>query len=578
MRGLPDAVAGNERDPGGPTAQIDRGEAGVHGHDPNIFQRDAQLLGRNHGKHGGRALPYIRRACKYGRRAVLEEIDIRGGEIPVVVDFGAAHVDHTGDPYACILFRVRLPLFPAQLLGGLDKTPPEPVARNPPTGNRRFPGIVTIPQSEIQLVDAQPISDHIHLGFYGKGHLRASVAPERPPELFVRIDQVGLHPYAGDPVMGGGCKSGISHDRRPHVIIGSVIYNHLEMPGRQGAVLLYPCFEGDDHRMAGPGRRKFFLPAEGDLHRPSSFSGKQGADRFIFANFGLGPKPPSDRDFHDPHLGDGHIQNNRKFFLDKVGALGRSPYGQVFVQVKEGDGPMRLHAAMRNGLGAEAIFEDMVGAAEGLVHVPVIAKTLHDDVAFPMDLRGIRAHRQFRIKNRGKLFVDNFDQPQGLFSRIRGVGRHCGHLIPHVSYLIGGQDKLVLEGGAHMNIFDLRRLLCRDNGLHPRDLLGFRGIDTEDFRMSMGAAEDLSDQHSRQRDVCRVPGRSRHFFQRIDSRKSFPHHGKLYHFFLLFLPGLDNKTSPQTSRSTVTRGTKRSHKASIFSSFQPFISGPFIPS
>ena len=129
----------------------------------------------------------------------------------------------------------------------------------------------------------------------------------------------------------------------------------------------------------------------------------------------------------------------------------------------------------------------------------------------------IGLHRRIDVDDVRQHFIIDFDQPQRLLGdRLAGRG-DGGDGVALVEDLLARHDVArhvpVIHGdtlGADILELLLGEVRGRDHRLDAWQRLRFRGIDRADTRMGVRRAQDLAPQHSRQREVSAVLGKTRH--------------------------------------------------------------------
>src|SRR3990170_4524422 len=169
------------------------------------------------------------------------------------------------------------------------------------------------------------------------------------------------------------------------------------------------------------------------------------------------------------------------------------------------DGGMRLHGDMGGPIPLKAIGPDVVALLESHFYVAEVLVYLYADVALVLRvyLGLIFIHRPERVQNRRQHLVFDVDQSERLDG---GLLVHRGHgcnLVADLEHFFDGKYGLVVagRGDAVKGRWDVLR---RNDGLDARELLRLGGIDAEDPRVGVGAAQDLADEHAGHLQVARV--------------------------------------------------------------------------
>ena len=156
--------------------------------------------------------------------------------------------------------------------------------------------------------------------------------------------------------------------------------------------------------------------------------------------------------------------------------------------------------------------------AGAIAHVAVALEDRDRGVGAPPLVHERRAGRERggQVQHRRQRLVHRLDGGQGRLRRLEGDRGHRRERLAHVADHVRGEDRLVLHRGAVAHVGGVGRGDDRPHAGHGR---GARGIDPHETGVRLGAAEDLSVQHARQREVRRVDRAARHLARRVDARE-----------------------------------------------------------
>ena len=142
-----------------------------------------------------------------------------------------------------------------------------------------------------------------------------------------------------------------------------------------------------------------------------------------------------------------------------------------------------------------------------------------DHVAFRVDLLGTGRQRLFRRENRRQQLIAHLHQVTGRFGRLGGLGGDRDDRLAREADLLDRKHGGVLcqrPGHAPLR----RDVGPGQNRHHPRRRLGFAGVDGEDPRVGMLAANEAAVQHPLHLDVGCVTGPAAHLVENVVARQA----------------------------------------------------------
>ena len=276
------------------------------------------------------------------------------------------------------------------------------------------------------------------------------------------------------------------------------------------------------------------------LDRPAGLP-SQDSDNGFQVSSDLGAEPATDLGRYNLDRRLGYAQHGGAGRADSEGPLSTGPNGDPAIGCPNSGGGMGLDVTLVHRLGFELPLHDYVGLGEPLFYVAQLVLNVARHVALntgiipsaePLHFEhsGQVFVEQGRIglegvvegEDRGKNFVVHLDQAHGLFRDVRVGRRHRRQSVAFVQYLVVGHHVLRHQADValglrqvHDLVFNNGKVLGGSNSKHPRQGLGFAGINGPDAGMSMGAAQDLAVQHPRQLSIRTVLRRAGHLLQTV---------------------------------------------------------------
>ena len=154
---------------------------------------------------------------------------------------------------------------------------------------------------------------------------------------------------------------------------------------------------------------------------------------------------------------------------------------------------MRLHGGVRDFVGDEAGFGDVVGVGETFVGIAeevviilfeVVRLVVVDEVALGL-------HRLFGIEIGGQDFVFDVDEFESFFRGRFIDGGDAGHVVADVADFVEGEGVFVVADGE--NAVGIGRVFAGDDGDDAVELLGAGGVNALDAGVRMRGMQDFAD-------------------------------------------------------------------------------------
>jgi hypothetical protein len=207
-------------------------------------------------------------------------------------------------------------------------------------------------------------------------------------------------------------------------------------------------------------------------------------------------------------------EDGREHGLHHVGDLGGDPQGQA-ARGRFEMGQERAGLDGDTGVAAEVerLAEDVVGLAEGRLHVAPLEGGVEDPVVLQLvvDAGGARAQGRLSIQQGREDLVLHFHELAGVLGHGAGEGGHGHHGFAHVADAVQGQG--VLRAGPHTLVVvedaapggaTAGRLRPGEHGHHPGVPAGPLRIHSHEAGVGVGAADEGDLHHPRQMHVVHV--------------------------------------------------------------------------
>ena len=131
-------------------------------------------------------------------------------------------------------------------------------------------------------IDAEPVRDHVDLGFAGPARLGAAEAAERAGRRRVGHHAIAVGLDVPIAVGAGNAVAGLLGDQRAAVGIGARIEQDFALPGNQRPILHRAGLHLEDRGVLGVGEEAF-LQGHAEAHRPPGEARQGESDRFGLA-------------------------------------------------------------------------------------------------------------------------------------------------------------------------------------------------------------------------------------------------------------------------------------------------------
>ena len=392
-------------------------------------------------------------------------------------------------------------------------------------------GFDRVLQPEFDGIEAQPVGKFVDLRFCGEGHLGIAVAAKAGGAQPVCVDGPPAQPAVRDIVRSARHQQAESEHRRAVLGIGAAVVDDLQVARDQRAVGLRAGPDADDRRMAPAHRHEILFAGERQPDRPAGRPGEVRDER-LDRDAGLAAESAADRRRGDPDIRHGQVQGAGEGGLHLVDRLAGAPDGQLAGAVELGDGGDRLQIDMglrRNFVDA---FEDDVAIRPGRLDIAFAQFLTGDFVdALGPQVRAllvaveIRMHRNrpifqglFDAQHRRQFLVINLDQRRRGAGGGKIGGGNRGDRLADIAHDAGGERGFVIDEQAPAAGRQVcAREHCLDSGQRP----GRGGVDAEDARARIGAAENSGVQHTRPGKVVRIARRTGQLVSGVASRQPF---------------------------------------------------------
>ena len=168
-------------------------------------------------------------------------------------------------------------------------------------------------------------------------------------------------------------------------------------------------------------------------------------------------------------------------------------------------------------LGLVGLLDDHIRLRETVFDVAVADRDVLDEIVLGVIVnhRSARDHRLVRIKYRRKQLVFDLDFFDSFARRGQRLGGDRSDLLADITHLVARHDRLV--GDEHAESILPWHVGTGDDPLDAHYRFGVRGVDRNDARVRMRAAQNLHMQHARQNHVACVAQRAGHLGRRIDT-------------------------------------------------------------
>ena len=471
---------------------------GVWPCDVDVLVRHAQFFGCDLPQYRQRALADFAFTGNDGGATVFVDAHNRRAAVPVAETAAAVDVHAAAHAQTAIGLLVRALVFP--FLFPLDQ-----VGRLVDALTQFAAGDLVVMRRDIAILDgvqAQQV-DHVHFQFFG-GQIpglfdspvgrRIAKAAERAGRHQVGVDQrrfgAGVRIFVQRIVAHrGGAENGLRLAG-----IGAVVGPHADFLGQHlaglGEAQAHPVAHGHAW-MAG---EEFFFAGVDQLDRAAGLARENGRDYRAVVIAGLAAETTADFGLDHAHLRFGHAQRYGVTAAGEEGRLRVAPHGHAVT------GPVRNAAdGLQRGMPLPdripGTFDDDVGGLETGIDFAALKRKFVRDIARCIVVHQRRAgrHRFIQRKHRGQRFVLNNNAVDRGARGFRIGGGDGDDFIADITHAADGQR---IEIGAERAPFALGGVFAGDHRLDPGHRARGAGVDGQDARVGMRAAQHGGVQHA----------------------------------------------------------------------------------
>ena len=480
---------------------------------PHRGRRHPELARRDPGEGGVGSLSDLHRAFVQRDRSGVVDLHPRTRDLVVA----AAVLDPATEADAAVRLRGVL-LAPADLPGGPQKALGQVAVEGRLPRSKGFALPKEVPEPELHRVPAHLPGHDVHLGLVGPHHLGRAHAAEGARGDRVGIDGIGVRPEMGDAVGSGRPVAGLLGHPGTRVRVGPAVHVHQAFPRQQAALPIDSGAELDAHgRLAH--RAGLLFEGEVQEHGTPCLA-RQGHGQGFELGVVLVAVGPAHQRHCQPHALLRQAEHLGQLLADDERVLGRGPYGDAVV-APLGQDQLRLHGVVGHLGELEGVLEDPFRGGEPVLdaalaafvveaHVGVLpGLVVHGGIAGVFRAvfahgfvqgRGVGVQGRIQGQERRERLVLHADEPQRLGGRLRGLRGHRRHRVPFIADLVHGQHRDVLHQRAVVG-GDVLQVRGREHRGHPGMGLCGRGVDGQDARVRVGAAQDPRMEHVRARQV-----------------------------------------------------------------------------
>ena len=398
-------------------------------------------------------------------------------------------------------------------------------------------------QPQLDRIHAQLLRQFIDRRFEGECRGRRTRGAIGGDLGLVDDDIIGLDEEIRDGV-GRLHAHGAGAERRAG--ISAAFVDQLRAGGDHGAVALRAELHiGLDAR----GRTRsaqHFLARHDHLDRQIGLA-RQGHGQRLEIEGGLAAEAAADFAGDDLDAADLHAEDGGGSGAHLERALGRAPDQHMAIGVVPRHAGVRFDVSLMDHAGLVGALDDDVGLGKALGHVAArqlitrrhvgriersgLLLVLGAQIIVQNGRAGL--HGFFDIENDRQLFVDHLDALGCFAGHIDRGCRHRRHRVAVIEHFRARHD--VVAQRAHVAGTLAHRHLraalddvgAGDDGLHAGHGRGFAGIDGDDARVAMRAAQHHAVDHPRQREIGAVVGAAGHLVQTVGADGTRAHHLEL---------------------------------------------------
>ena len=397
-------------------------------------------------------------------------------------------------------------------------------------------------EAQGERIHAQLLRQFVHGALDGKGRDRCA-GRAIGGDLGRVVDDIEAGDQEVRDVVAGERGHGARANRRAGEGAGLVL--EQDIGGDDRAVRLRAQLDLHDGAGGRTGGAEDLVTRHHDLHRRTGLL-RQGQGHRLDIDRGLAAKSAADLGRGDPDVRCLDVQNLGAIGADHELALAGGPDLALAVGAEAGDAGVRLDIALVNGRRDVAAFDDHVRRGEAAGKVAALQLHARGDVGGFIGLglkaggearfvqqRRVRGHGRLDIGDMRQHFILHIDQGKRSIGDRRRDRRHRGHGVALVEHLVAGHAvegnianvRCTLTAGEFLGSL-IREIRADDDRFHAGKRARLAGIDRDDARMGMRAAQDLADQLARHGEVRAVGRPSGNLVDTIGTRRARAHNSK----------------------------------------------------
>ena len=367
-------------------------------------------------------------------------------------------------------------------------------------------------EPELDRIQAELLGQFIHHGFRSEGGIGGSRRAVGGRVGLVHHHVIAIHRDVFERVAGEDAHRA-GHDHRARETAGFV--KEVGFGRGEPAVTGGPHLHADVRARSGPGRLEDVAARHHHLHRTPRFLRKQRGERLqVHPELAAEAAADLHRIHFDPR--NRQVQRSRHGIAHAERALRARPDLDPAVARPECRGVVRLDIALVHGGGVELALDDDIGLGEALGRVAqrpaevlghvadaVRQRAVHLGLQVIVQERRTRSHRVGRGEHGGQHFVIHADQRRGFLGDVRRSSGDGSHGVAAIDRLLIRQNVGADEAQQRLAFAQIEPAIRRirhigegDHGLHARERLGGAGIELQNARVRVRAAQHEAVQHA----------------------------------------------------------------------------------